>query len=297
MTRDADGRPADGAARPAVSTTLRRRPAAGTVDAGQGAAEMAAAVDAARAAGEVLIGRLGSARVVRDKGAIDVVTDADVAAGRCIMERLAAATPSHGFLTEDSDAVAGSSGARWIVDPLDGTVNYLRSLPYFCVSIALERDGRLELGVIFDPLRNDLYAARHGQGATLNGQPIRVSAETSLSRAVVSTGFPYDAWQAPRDNTAEVGRIVKHVFALRSWGSAALDLAAVACGRLDLHWERGLHAYDVAAGVAIVREAGGVATDYAGGADALYRGEIIAGNAILQGVVGALFETVGTGSN
>ena len=258
---------------------------------------MAAAVDAARAAGEVLVSRLGTARVVHEKGDIDVVTDADLAAERCIMERLAAATPSHGFLTEDSAAVAGSSGARWIVDPLDGTVNYLRSLPYFCVSIALERDGRLELGVIFDPLRDHLYAASRGRGATLNGQPIRVGSETSLSRAVVSTGFPYDAWQAARDNTLEVGTVVKHVFALRSWGSAALDLAAVACGRLDLHWERGLHAYDVAAGVAIVREAGGVATDYAGGADALYRGEIIAGNAVLRAAVGALFETVGTSSN
>lgn len=259
----------------------------------QGLDEMAAAVDAARAAGQVLTARFGQARVVHAKGAIDVVTDADLTAERCIVEVLSAATPHHGFLTEESGRVLGDSGAQWIVDPLDGTVNYLRALPQFCVSIALERNGRLELGVIFDPLRNELYAARQGCGATLNGRSIQVSSETSLSRAVVSTGFPYDAWENPRDNSVEVGKLIKHVFALRSCGSAALDLAAVACGRLDLHWERGLHAYDVAAGVAIVREAGGVATDYAGGADAVYGGEIIAGNGVLHAAVGAHFETLG----
>ncbi len=259
----------------------------------QGLDEMAVAIDAARAAGEVLTAHFGRARVAHAKGAIDVVTDADLAAERRIVEVLSAATPHHGVLTEESGRVPGNSGAQWIVDPLDGTVNYLRGLPQFCVSIALERNGRLELGVIFDPLRNDLYAARQGCGATLNGESIQVGSETSLSRAVVSTGFPYDAWENPRDNTSEVGTLIKHVFALRSCGSAALDLAAVACGRLDLHWERGLQAYDVAAGVAIIREAGGVATDYTGGADAVYGGEIIAGNAILHAAVGAQFGTLG----
>jgi myo-inositol-1(or 4)-monophosphatase len=251
---------------------------------------MTAAVDAARAAGEILRERFGRARVARSKGPIDVVTDADLAAERRIMEILSEATPYYGFLTEEGGESPGDGGARWVVDPLDGTVNYLRTLSQFCVSIALEHNGRLELGVIFDPLRDELYAARHGCGATLNGQPIHVGSETSLSRAVVSTGFPYDAWDNSNDNTLEVGALVKHVFALRSCGSAALDLAAVACGRVDLHWERGLRPYDVAAGVAIVREAGGVATDYAGGHDALYSGEIIAGNAILRAAVGEHFE-------
>lgn len=241
--------------------------------------EMDAAIEAARAAGLMLADRFGHARVVEHKGPIDIVTDADQSAERCIVAILSEATPDHGFLTEEAPPIRGVGNTRWIVDPLDGTVNFVRGIPHFGVSIALEREGQLELGVIFDPLRQELFAARRSMGATLNGAVIRVSAIDSLRQAVVSTGFPYDAWTNERDNTVEVAHLIKRVFSLRSSGSAALDLAAVACGRLDLDWERGLHPYDVAAGVLIVREAGGIATDYAGGDDAVYSRELVAGNA------------------
>lgn len=237
-----------------------------------------AAVAAARAAGELLRAEFAHAHHVVRKGAIDLVTEMDRAAEARIVEILRAATPGYGFLTEENEAVAGAADARWIVDPLDGTTNYAHGCPHFCVSIALERDGGLCLGVIYDPLRDELFAARRGAGATLNGKPIRVGATASLGSALVSTGFPYDAWTNPHNNSDEVAHFLRRVQALRCTGSAALDLAAVACGRSDAHWERGLAPYDVAAGILLVREAGGRVTDYGGGPDALYGGEILAAN-------------------
>ncbi|MCL5950160.1 MAG: inositol monophosphatase [Chloroflexi bacterium] len=243
---------------------------------------MDAAIAAARAGGEILRAGFGQAHEVHNKGPNDIVTEADRAAETRIISILHCATPRYGFLTEESGSVYGNARERWIVDPLDGTVNYSEGYPCFCVSIGLESDGQLQLGVIYDPLRDELFAAFHGEGATLNEKPLRVSQRNSLDCAVISTGFPYEAKTSADDNSVEVRYFVKRAMSLRSTGSTALDLATIASGRRDAHWERGLSPYDVAAGIVLVREAGGVVTDYAGNPDAVYKGEIIAANAALH---------------
>lgn len=240
--------------------------------------ELEAAVTAARAAAELLRAGFGQRHHQEHKGPIDVVTAVDRAAEARIFEVLSRATPNHGFCSEEGPPIAGTTDARWIVDPLDGTTNYARGCPEFCVSIALEQAGQLELGVIYDPLREELFVAQRGAGARLNGRAIHVSTTEELARAVVSSGFPYDAWTTDRDNAAELAYFLKRVLALRVTGSAALDLAAVACGRRDAHWEPGLAAHDVAAGALLVRESGGLATDYEGNDDAVYGSEIVAAN-------------------
>ncbi len=240
--------------------------------------ELQVAIHAARAAGEILRAGFGQRHTIQHKGPTDMVTEMDRAAEARIVELLSAATPGHGFLAEESDPCPGRGDARWIVDPLDGTTNYTHGLPTFAVSIALERGGEMEIGVIHNPLRDELFAARRGEGATLNGRPIQVSATGSLAGALVTTGFPYDAWTSGHDNAAEVAYFLKRVQSLRASGSSAVDLAHVACGRLDGYWEPGLAPYDTAAGVLLVREAGGLATDYAGGPDAVYGKEIVAAN-------------------
>ncbi len=237
---------------------------------------------AAQAAGEILRAGVGRAHDVSWKGPTDLVTEMDRAAEADIVKRLQAAFPEDGLLAEESGQKAGASGRRWIIDPLDGTVNYARAHPQWCVSIALERQGELLVGVVYDPLRDELYAAARGQGATLNGQPLHVGAVESVRGAVISTGFGYDVWTSQQDNVPEFAFFLKRAFAVRCTGSAALDLAAVASGRRDAHWERGVAPYDVAAGLLLVREAGGVATDYAGRCDAIFSGEIIAANPILH---------------
>ncbi|HOG46991.1 MAG TPA: inositol monophosphatase family protein [Anaerolineae bacterium] len=244
--------------------------------------ELPIAVAAARAAGEVLRAGLGRPHQVAYKGAIDLVTEVDGAAEACVVGLLGAATPSYGFLTEENAPVPGTADGRWIVDPLDGTTNYAHGCPRFCVSIALERAGELQVAVVYDPLRDELYAAQRGCGATLNGRPIKVSGTAALAGALVNTGFPYDVWTSERNNVAETAHFLRQVQALRVTGSAALDLAAVACGRSDAYWEHGLAPYDVAAGILLVREAGGLATDYDGGANALYGREIVAANPALH---------------
>ncbi len=250
--------------------------------------ELTAAIEAAQAAGQVLLEFYGHPHDVKFKGPIDIVTEVDVAAEKRIVDILHTATPEYGFLTEENPQVTRGD-ARWIVDPLDGTVNYAQGCAHFCVSIALERRGELEVGVIYEPVRRDLYCAKRGSGATWNGKSIHVARTGTLAEAVVSTGFPYDAWSGARDNLAEVGYMVKHVRGLRSTGSAALDLAAVASGTRDVHWETGLAPYDIAAGTLLVREAGGIATDYAGNQDVLKGGEMLAANPALHAVVLSFF--------
>jgi myo-inositol-1(or 4)-monophosphatase len=217
------------------------------------------------------------------KGPTDPVTEVDQAAEEYILRLLKAATPEYGFLAEESGNLPGKADVRWIVDPLDGTVNYSRGSPWFCVSIALERAGELEVGVVYDPLRDELFAAQPGGGAVLNGRSIRVRPTASLANAVISTGFPYDAWTRPEDLGAEVGYFARRVMSIRSTGSAALDLAAVATGRHDAHWETGLSPYDMAAGILLVREAGGRVSDYAGRPNALYGTSLIAAGPAVHG--------------
>lgn len=251
------------------------------------------AIQTARDAGRVLMERFGRAIQISNKGLIDLVTEADLAAERLIIERIKSHHPRHAILAEESGATPSvnspDSEWKWIVDPLDGTTNYAHGYPCFCVSIALEHAGVLEVGVIYDPVRDELFAAERGAGATLNGRRIRVSEIEDLDRALLCTGFPYDVRE--RGEFARHFRnFIMNAQAVRRDGSAALDLAYVACGRFDGFWEDyrlpslsyakrmssehhagehvhseslldGLRPWDVAAGMLIIREAGGVVTD------------------------------------
>jgi myo-inositol-1(or 4)-monophosphatase len=201
-----------------------------------------------RTRGGILRSNFGTDLLVEFKGPIDIVTEVDRSAETAIVRLLLQATPSYGFITEEHTVPVAEAGPRWIVDPLDGTVNYTRGVARFCVSIALEYAGQLELGIIYDPLHENLFVAERGKGASLNGSPIRVSRTDTLSRAVVSTGFSYDAWTVEQDNRNEVQFFVKQVMALRATGSAALIWPM---SHLE-EWMRtgnGLEAYDVAAGI------------------------------------------------
>ena len=245
------------------------------------------AIQTAQEAGRVLADHFGRARVSR-KGDIDLVTEADVAAERLIVERVRSYYPRHAVLAEESgqiDARAGGGGApaeyRWVIDPLDGTTNYAHGYPCFCVSIALERDGRLELGVIYDPTRDETFAAERGAGATLNGRRVRVSDTGDLNAALLCTGFPYDV-RDRGDFARHFRNFIMHAQAVRRDGSAALDLAYVACGRFDGFWEEGLRPWDVAAGVLLIEEAGGRVSRYDGSAFDINTPPILTSNGLVH---------------
>lgn len=206
----------------------------------------------------------GPARGLGSKStATDLVSDADRDAEALIRDLLAAERPDDALLAEEGTNERGASGRRWVFDPLDGTVSYLYGYPHWCVSVALEDGEGAAVGVVYDPNRDELFAAERGQGATLQGEPIRVRESPALEEALVATGFGYDAaWRARQ---AEVMRkVLPLVRDIRRAGSAALDLAWVAAGRLDGYYERGLNHWDWAAGRLLVREAGGVADDLPG---------------------------------
>ena len=225
--------------------------------------ELDVAIEAAKAAGEVLRDGFGGERTLRYKGEVDIVTEMDERAERVISEVLKGAFPNYSILAEEGGMLMREGDSRWIVDPLDGTTNYAHGLPIFAVSIALERAGEVSCGVVYDPMRQQLYAAERGAGATLNGQPIEVSDTDELIRAVIVTGFPYDRDEVPA--AVELfGRFAMMTQSIRRLGSAALDLCFVAAGRLDAYYERGIWPWDIAAGSLILQEAGGRITDYQG---------------------------------
>lgn len=241
--------------------------------------EFEATVAAARAAGTLLREKFGRPEQVSSKGsAIDLVTEMDRASEQLLVERLGEAFPDYGFLTEESEAIPGGGENRWIIDPIDGTSNYVHGFPYFSISIALERAGEIVLGVVYNPIHDELFSAEKGQGARLNGKPIYVSTRTTLAQSLVISGFPYDVWTAEADNIREWTYFLKRVSNVRCNGSAALDLCSIASGRADGYWERGDKVWDVAAGGLIVREAGGRATDYQGNDDFIYSQQVVAAN-------------------
>jgi len=211
------------------------------------------------------------------KGVINPVTDVDHASDALIAGVLRQAFPEYGILGEEGD-VQPQTGTRWIVDPLDGTTNYAHGYPFFSVSIALERKDGIVLGVVYNPLLDELFTAEKGRGAALNGLPIRAAGTKDVGRVVLASGFPYDAWTSPRDNGEEFRRFIKRAFTLRSDGSAALDLCHVACGRLDGFWELDLEAWDMAAGVLMVTEAGGRVTLANGQPVDAYKRSVLAAN-------------------
>ena len=226
---------------------------------------MAVAEEAARAAGTLLLDGFGREKEIHTKSsAVDFVTQFDLAAEALILARLQAAFPDHGFIGEEGTDEAGSQPYVWYIDPLDGTNNYAHGFPVFCVSLALYEGQKPLAAVIYDPTRDECFSAAAGRGAWLRGpsgvSALRVSAADTLVNSLLATGFPYDAHTSSLDNGAYVARFIKHAFGLRRAGSAALDMAYVAAGRLDGYWEFKVSAWDVAAGILLVQEAGGVVT-------------------------------------
>jgi myo-inositol-1(or 4)-monophosphatase len=218
------------------------------------------------------------------KGPGDFVTAADKKAEKTLFEELSRARPGYGFSMEESGQVDGADKSHtWHIDPLDGTSNFLHGLPIFAVSIALEREGQLVAGVVYNPATDDMFVAEKGQGAYFNNRRMRVAARRSLSESMVACGIPPLA--RVRDHESfkrELGVAMSKIGNIRRLGAAALDLAMVACGRFDGYWERGINSWDVAAGVVLVREAGGFVSDFTGSAEMLTKGEVCAGNEVIH---------------
>jgi myo-inositol-1(or 4)-monophosphatase len=234
----------------------------------------------ARAAGKIQRERYATGLEIRTKSApVDLVTDVDESCEELIVSTLQAERPEDAILAEEGGE-RNRSGAvwRWIIDPLDGTTNYAHRYPRFCVSIGVEHRGVRTVGVVYDPLMDELYQAVAGRGAFLNGRRIRVSQETALDRSLLATGFAYDRRKSEQDNLDEFAAFLKAARALRRDGSAALDLCYVAAGRLDGYWELKLAAWDVAAGYLIVEEAGGCCSDRFGGPPPASGSAVVASN-------------------
>jgi len=250
----------------------------------QGSANLNVMMKAARKAGRSLAKDFREVEnlQVSSKGAGDFVSRADVAAEAIIRDELMAARPNYGWCGEESEAVEGADPTRrWIVDPLDGTTNFLHGLPHWAISIALEHKGEIVSAVIFDPSKDEMFFAEKGQGAWLNEARLRVSDRRRMIEAIFATGLPFGGRRDLPETLQDLARLLPATAGVRRWGAAALDLAYVAAGRYDGFWERDLNAWDIAAGVLIVREAGGLVEPITPGNDILGDGEVIAGNAQL----------------
>jgi myo-inositol-1(or 4)-monophosphatase len=236
------------------------------------------AVRAARRAGSIINRAAldGGVLEVRSKQVNDYVTQIDRAAEEAIMDVVRKAYPDHGFLAEESGASADPAEVRWIIDPLDGTTNFIHGFPQYCVSIAVEQRGALAHAVIYDPGRNELFTASKGRGAFLNDRRIRVSKCRRLQDALVGTGFPFRELGRVDLYLGQLRRLMSEASGVRRAGAAALDLAYVACGRLDAFWELGLSPWDMAAGALLIQEAGGLVGDLEGEAGFLESGDICA---------------------
>jgi len=237
------------------------------------------AIETAKEAGNILLEKAGKITVTK-KGDINLVTEADLASEAHIVEKIKSYHPKHSILAEEGGevvTVAGSEDWKWIIDPLDGTTNYAHGYPCYCVTLALEHDGEIVIGVTYDPTRDELFAAEKGRGASLNGRKISVSAAEKLGDALVVTGFPYDFKSRP-DFARHLNEFLFHSRGVRRDGSAAIDMAYVACGRYDGFWEEGLNPWDVAAGKLLIEEAGGQITYYDGSPFNIYQPPLCASN-------------------
>jgi myo-inositol-1(or 4)-monophosphatase len=240
------------------------------------------AKDLAEQAGQLLKDGLGRARDIRFKGEADLVTEMDLASENLIIHAIQTHFPSHAILAEESGATGHTqNGYRWVIDPLDGTVNYAHGVPLFCVSIGLEKDGVPLLGVIHAPVLQETYWAQRGQGAFLNGTRLQVSGQTRLEHALLVTGFPHELGRSP-ETLNTFGAFVDASQAVRRLGSSAIDLAWVAAGRFDAFWEPRLMPWDVCAGIVLVEEAGGRVTNFDGSPFATNDKRIIASNGHLH---------------
>jgi len=242
------------------------------------------ALNLAKESGGILRKFWGNLQDIRDKEiAGDLVTEADKESDRYILGQLQKIYPTHSVLTEESGEHAiESSDFLWVIDPLDGTVNYAHQNPFFCVSIALLYKGEPIVGVVYNPIYDELFHAVCGEGAFLNGRSIAVSKTADLAHSLLATGFPYDRRQNPDNNYKEFAHLTNMTQGVRRIGSAALDMAYVACGRMDGYWERGIKAWDIAAGALLVQEAGGSVSGYDRGAPNIFSGKILATNGLIH---------------
>jgi myo-inositol-1(or 4)-monophosphatase len=223
----------------------------------------------ARQAGRILSEGYEKDHQVNFKGLIDLVTEVDHASEAFLINEITRLFPGHSFLAEESGASQQQTEHLWIIDPLDGTVNYAHGVPFFCVSIAYSYQDQVLLGAVYEPMRDEMYLAERGAGAWLNGRKLQATAVDELQRSLLVTGFPYDAWYAKPSNFDYFTKLGKMSQGVRRLGSAAIDLCYVAAGRLDGYWEFSLKAWDIAAGGLIAQEAGALVTDMHGGPDYL----------------------------
>jgi len=241
------------------------------------------AIDAVRRAGEIQLSHLGGDLAITLKEGTDIVTKADFEVEEMFRTMIAERFPGHGVLAEEMDETPSSAGAyRWLFDPIDGTVNFAHGLPFFCASLAFEANGVVEVAAVYEPSRRELFAAERGKGASLNGQPIRVSNTGRISEAALGTGFPHSALERERAMEEVLGELAIRARAVRRLGSAALDLCYVASGRLDGFWDKNLKAWDIAGGALIAREAGGTVTSITGAPFASESGNVLASNGLLH---------------
>lgn len=251
-------------------------------------------VAAARKAARKLIRDFGEVEnlQVSKKGPADFVSAADLRAEEVIQTELARARPDFGFLMEEGGEIKGRDGTnRWVVDPLDGTTNFLHSIPHFSISIAHQSGNEILAGVVYEPLRDEMFTAEKGAGAFVNGSRIRVSARQNIAEAVLGTGIPFKGRPGHAEFLSRLEAVSDRVAGVRRLGSAALDLAYVAAGRFEGYWESGVHPWDVAAGLVLVREAGGLVGALTKGGDPLTAGDILASNAYLYEAMKDLLET------
>lgn len=234
---------------------------------------------AARNAGKVILRALERLDTIQvtPKGHKDFVTEIDKQAEKIIVDTIRKLYPNHAILAEESGTSAEEHDITWIIDPLDGTKNFMHGFPHFAVSIAIKNKDRIEHGLIYDPIRQETFTASRGSGAQLNNRRIRVSNRVHLQTALLGTGFPFRETQSVEDYLKVFSEFTLASSGIRRAGSAALDLAYVAAGRLDGFWESGLSPWDIAAGILLVKEAGGLVIDYKGSEDYLNNGEVIAG--------------------
>ena len=238
---------------------------------------------AALKAGGILRDNIRGLREIRYKGDINLVTEMDMKSERIVVDTILDAFPDHGIIAEEETVIRSRSEFTWIIDPLDGTTNYAHGYPCFSVSIALERGDEIVLGVVYDPMRDELFTARKEEGSYLNRQRISVSATDTLIKCLLATGFPYDRTVSRRNNMDYFHDLLMASQEVRRDGSAALDLCSVACGRFDGFWELKLKPWDVAAGTLIVIEAGGMVSGLAGKTFSIHDDEVLASNGIIHG--------------
>jgi myo-inositol-1(or 4)-monophosphatase len=249
-----------------------------------GSANLNVMMKTARKAGRGLVKDFGEVEQlqVSSKGPGDFVSRADRQAEKTIREALMEARPSYGFLGEEDGVIEGEDPTRrWIVDPLDGTTNFLHGLPHWAVSIALEHKGAIVAGVIYDPVKDEMFYAEKGQGAFMNERRLRVSARSRMIESIFATGVPFGGRGALPATLQDLARLMPECAGVRRFGAAALDMAYVAAGRYEGYWERGIHAWDIAAGMIIVAEAGGFVGTIREGGDPLADGEVIVANAAI----------------